>query len=228
MKPILFSTPMVQAILEGRKTMTRRIIKPTSKNGNCGIIVSKKIDGTVSEICGYDENENTYNEKGRQYPVNNKYEIGDILWVRETWVWEGNTKYLDMLSIGFFYYKADKMNNHCGIKWKPSIFMPKEAARIFLKVTDIRVEKVQDISEADAIAEGIEFNFFPDPIDLSLPPFKGYKIYGSKNAWDANPINSYWSLWDMINGKKSWLSNPWVWVIAFERIDQQYLPTGQS
>jgi hypothetical protein len=173
--PILFSTPMVKAILAGNKTQTRRIIKP-------------------------------------QYSIKEKYKIGDVLWVRETY------RVINHSGHGsIYFYKADACFtdlNDKNIKWKPSIFMPKEACRIKLKITDIKVERLQDISEQDAIHEGIEFKEWNNGFVLN----KGFKIYGCRATYDENPIVSYRSLWEQINGKDSWNINHWVWVIQFERI----------
>jgi hypothetical protein len=181
MKPILFSTPMVQAILEGRKTMTRRVIKQNSTALNW-----LNAGFTLEFIC------NEGNEAIRPYNV------GDILWVRETF-----ENYQ-----GAYNYKAGKYGL-LGEKWKPSIFMPKEAARIFLRVADVRIEKLQDISEEDAIAEGIE----TEKEDVPVIP---YKDYLGKYNYYSNPINSFKSLWEFINGEQSWEDNPYVWVISFE------------
>lgn len=200
-RPILFSTAMVQAILDGRKTQTRRIIKPQP---------SKQL---FDVKMGYwsEEPENL------KHPyVKGKYQVGDIMWVRETF----EIVPIEMAAITENYsdvrkkikYKAD--DGEAFIKWKPSIFMPKEACRIFLKVTNVRVERLQDISEQDAIAEGIEEiakttrqsiykNYIPDDI-------LGF----------AAPENSFKSLWESINGKESWNKNPWVFVYDFERIER--------
>lgn len=201
MKPILFSTPMVQAILRNKKTQTRRIMpeQPNEYLLPCG--TSKRYWANDPEYL-----------KAKYY--RSKYEIGDILWVRETW------QHTKCLSINWedetygYVYKADKQpwEDYEGWKWKPSIHMPKEAARLFLKITDIRVERLQDISQADAIAEGVE-----SVRQLGRSYYKLY--YGNKKFdYDESPIVSYMSLWQKINGKDSWSENPYVWVYEFERI----------
>lgn len=158
-KPILFSTMMVQAILAGRKTMTRRIIKHPyiSRLNSFGLI-----------------------------PIHAKYRwmVDDILWVKETFQKIEGNRYI---------YKADPII--WGGKWKPSIFMPKDACRIKLRVINIRIERLHDISENDAISEGI--NDYTD---------------------GANSIKIFFNLWERINGKGSSELNPWVWVIEFERM----------
>ncbi|HRZ96023.1 MAG TPA: hypothetical protein P5084_00590 [Paludibacter sp.] len=214
-KPILFSNEMVQAILAGRKTQTRRILKVKG----CREFVP---DPTWSlEDC----------EKWGAKP---KYEPGDILWVRETC---GTTAIGNM-------YKASVCSpdvNKPLSGWKPSIHMPKEAARIFLKVTNVRVERLQDVSEDDAVAEGIDrfentlfnemrykdytdgkrrdkdFNRYPE-----MAKEIGYSHFGG-NPWPdwRDPISSFQTLWQSINAKKHpWESNPWVWVYTFKRIEK--------
>ena len=206
--PILFSTPMVQAILEGRKTMTRRIVKPIADltTPDFGFAFEKMIGGTAifngmlptSIECPY-----------RQ--------PGDKLWVRETWCKSARE---------WFFYKAGcsdiklELLKEEGFKWKPSIHMPKAAARIWIMITDVRVERLQDISEEDAKAEGVE-----KWIQMSSYRYKDYtgNVVG---FWEnINPVGckaaiaSFNSLWIKINGMDSFKSNPWVWVIEFKRIE---------
>ena len=199
--PIIFSTPMVQAILDGRKTQTRRIIKKPS-------VLDMISKGFINNAI-----------------MLGNMRVGDVLWVRETWKWEGDTKYTDLMPLGNFYYKADFENGEGPCKWKPSIFMPKTASRIFLRVTDIRVERLQDISEEDCIKEGIS------QIDNQPILYDNY-LHGKNVIWQmdgeqwdikrtygfTNPIHSYHSLWESINGIGSWNLNPYVWVYEFEVI----------
>jgi len=193
-RPILFSTEMVQAILAGRKTQTRRIIKPQPiedngfwKHGRCSSNVPFEEWGEGP--FGYD----------KQYA-----EVGDVLWVRETF----------METDGEYFYKANyDADDQKYITWKPSIFMPKAAARIFLKITNIRVERLNDISEDDAEKEGVE-EIHPAPFIFR---WKDYVI--SSNQLKC-PIISFYTLWCSINGAKSWNANPFVWVIEFERIEK--------
>lgn len=204
---------MVQAILEGRKTQTRRAIKPQpihdisqyhlNNAGNLWVSRSaKNADGGYylwSAKCPYGQ-------------------VGDVLWVRETWQLftpYGPEDY-------YFGYKASpgEIGNEASSKydyaspdvWKPSIHMPYEAARIFLRITDIRVERLQDISEDDAIAEGVE--------RVADYGTTGYKLYTEPDAAysDIDAKWSFESLWQSINGADSWDANPWVWVVTFERI----------
>jgi hypothetical protein len=208
--PILFSTEMVQAILAGRKTMTRRIIKwPSVPDGHDydyepNIVVKPKDGNWWPHFRHMGPND-------IEGPVKCPYgQPGDILWVRETFM---------PLTQGYGY-KADDMirtgkNPKTGeyyvprLRWKPTIHMPKLAARIWLEVTDIRVERLQDITEQDAIAEGIE-----RVGDQVKGGFKDYMSFGP-SPW-MHATNSYFSLWQSINGIESLAENPWVWVISFK------------
>lgn len=230
--PILFSSLMVQAILEGKKTQTRRIINPQP-------IDSREIDGNF-----FDGKHRGY-VKVDGHPLWReqfafefaKWQPGDLLWSRESWQWEGSTKWSDVMPIGSFWYKADNHGSSGPAKWKPSIHMPKAAARIWLQVESVGVERLQDISEVDAIAEGIEFQewewgpiAFPNlsypgdetaTIDNSMVGVKtkSFRDYLRKDHWLlGDGKGSYKSLWQSINVPESWEQNPWVWVITFSRI----------
>lgn len=197
MKPILFSTPMVKAILEGRKSQTRRIIKPQP-------IDNIEVDGNFfdGKHSGYVKVDGHPNWQQQFVSEFCRFQIGDILWVRETWqLMPALAQYSER-----FVYKADNFGRDTD-KWRPSIFMPREACRIFLKITNIRVERLQDISEEDAIAEGITMN---------NGPHSGW--YWMENVYSTdNPVMAYQLLWQKINGKESWDNNVWVWVISFEQ-----------
>ena len=170
--PILFSGPMVRAILEGRKTMTRRVIRPLGDHsywsGNC-----------------------PYGQPG------------DRLWVQETWWTNGENKSIESCA----YRARDKSPDHMlGEKWHPSIHMPRWASRLTLENISVRVERVQDISEEDARAEGV------DPIVDAL---------GNIYAQDGYSIGyrlAFTDLWDSINAKRGYSceSNPSVWVVEFK------------
>ena len=150
-KPILFNTDMVRAIMDGRKTCTRRVVKTRRKDA-CGFYVTKRTDGSFTGIYEYDEDERMF--ENQLIPP---YKPGDILYVRETWhrytkrVGKGEGCHLEE----HYGYKASIANSEdVEEPWKPSIHMPKEAARIWLKVTDVRVERLQDITDDGAKAEG--------------------------------------------------------------------------
>lgn len=183
-KPILFSTPMVQAILDGRKTQTRRVIKIDDAPENWG----KSTAGTfIIRTSPYDAKLS-------------RYASGDILWVRETWAPCATIdSWIDGKNL--YVYKADYAEKGVPWKWRPSIFMPREAARIFLKVTNVRVERVQEILCGDMKREGC----IPDTV-----------VGGQYQQWQRD----YWiPLWDSVNKKRGygWDSNPWVFVYTFER-----------
>jgi hypothetical protein len=160
-KPILFSTPMAKAILEGRKTMTRRTIHPRYRPGETGFVVSRGLAGTAVSII--DEDGCMVREESP------KYWPGDILWVKETWCALTPEHVIE----GSYVYKADadtdteKIRKECiqrgyPYQWKPSIHMPREAARLFLEVKAVRIERLRDITEEDAKAEGVGKSFLVD------------------------------------------------------------------
>lgn len=198
MKPILFSTPMVQAILDGRKTMTRRIINPQP------LFYTGRRYVFADEVCPkkWEDCDNII----KTYT----YQAGDILWVRETW----SPVYVTPKR---FLYKADVelgIGEGAGLPvcWHPSIHMPREAARIFLRVTDVRIERLQDITVEDVIAEGL-----PAENEIRNPDPETHEGIKSWNLAYAQHL--FRELWDSINGKRGyeWNANPWVWVISFER-----------
>jgi len=186
-RPILFSGPMVRAILEGRKTMTRRIVKhPPFESNDEGLLTEWAI-GNIK--CPYGQ-------------------PGDRLWVRETWI---NYPLAGHDGCSGPIYRADvDLNDKCASGhggWKPSIFMPRWASRINLEITDIKVERLREISEEDAKNEGVECNYV-----------------GHMPASDNMGMYRFWfkDLWDHINKKRGygWDVNPYVWVVSFKRIGE--------
>ena len=205
-KPILFNTDMVRAILDGRKSCTRRICKDANEY-------------TVPDM-------EFYNADKRTYAVHNFVDkehteqlstaertcpicTGDILYVRETW---------KEAPKGYYYYEDWQRNDIADItKWKPSIHMPKEAARIWLKVTDVRVERLQEITEDGCIAEGI----YPSncrgcnaTFGCDVCPDEGY-----------DEVDKFVEVWNSTIKKSDldrygWDASPWVWVIEFERCEK--------
>jgi hypothetical protein len=233
-KPILFNTEMVRAILEGRKTMTRRVVKPQPPEGIGPIVGPEMFEPAITDKYGelkegkpifgvYDE----WGEWGTKCP----YQPGDTLWVRETWANYQTVNYIrrpdgrafSEVSDGLAAYKADgfdsiqDLKDHIrlmsdssleavlvdGDRWKPSIHMPQWAARLFLTVKDVRIERLQEITEEDAEAEGVK----PFPYDPE------------GDIWtDGKYRTAFNYLWNQINGwnPNAWDANPWLWVISFE------------
>lgn len=190
-KPILFNTEMVRAILDGRKNATRRIVK--------GFIPDDAVWGyTAFTPKGYISCRGTfadgYGEKFFKLPC----EPGDILYVRETWKKAPN---------GYYYYEDWQRNDIADVtKWKPSIHMPKEAARIWLKVTDVRVERLQEITIDGIRNEGISsMAVHAGDMEIALKEWK--------NLWNSTIKKS-----DL--DQHGWDANPWVWVIEFERCEK--------
>lgn len=237
-RPILYSTPMIQAKLAGRKTQTRRIIKESFNgcltNGGphpCPNDPVVLIPGTnLGKFMPEDEHETIIDypqvravfhcstlDSEAMCPFG---KVGDVLWSRETFI---------QAPFGKVHYRADitkeqediRIKNlqagHAWAKWKPSIFQPKGFARIWERITDIRVERLQDISEKDAIAEGVE-SFKEGNQTL-------YKHYVSDDVC-YSAKDSYASLWESINGDGSWGLNPWCWCITTEILSTTGRPKG--
>ena len=200
-KPILFNTEMVRAILDGRKDATRRIVK--------GFIPDDAVWGyTAFTPKGYISCRGTfadgYGEKFFKLPC----ESGDILYVRETWCGLPANEAGHMRGHTIYYYKADGELRPKGWRgtWHPSIHMPKEAARIWLKVTDVRVERLQEITSEQICREGVEVEY---PHVLNGEE----KRYAFSRLWDSTIKKS-----DL--DRYGWNASPWVWVIEFERCEK--------
>ena len=187
-RPILFSGPMVRALLAGTKTQTRRVVKPQPTHFNPVGVPRRVIPtGGPSDVirCPYGQ-------------------PGDRLWVRETWAYGIHALAAKRDENGPFVYAADgtTQGRLCD-RWRPSIHMPRWASRITLEVTSVRVERLQDIDLADALAEGISDT--------------GALILDSAGNEQGGPIAEYAVLWEQINGSGSWAANPWVWAIEFNQ-----------
>ena len=210
-RPILFSAPMVRAILDGSKTQTRRIVKVQPP-------------ATTSDVFTFhhpDPREHFYAFDGDAlldwaYPCP-LGEAGDRLYVRETWQ-HSNHPFGPYDADCLVFYRADYMDNPHGPdgekspegkyrEWRPSIHMPRSASRITLEITGVRVERLNDCSRADAVAEGAPPSH--PSIDVVSRQF-GYPDFS--RSW-------YAQLWEQINGAGTWAANPWVWVIEFKRVD---------
>lgn len=285
-RPILFSGPMVRAILEGRKSQTRRIVKPQPQpHGGAGLAPIKPYHTSLGDWAWVLAD--TGHGSGTTFKCPHG-QTGDLLWVRETFTyWERPDPKIDITPRAnessrpadgkryqrwlartmpsadegagedFLVYKADDFKRSLG-EWKhphpiyehcvgrfgktlPAIFMPRWASRLTLRITGVRVERLQEISEADSLAEGCRaveaepwWQGYKEcegelmhqqargrvPPDWMIEPKPSYNPTFDPLACTAK--QAYESLWNSINGKRApWSSNPWVWVIEFERIEQQ-------
>ena len=204
-KPILFSGPMVRAILEGRKTQTRRVMKrqPTIPRGRYSY--DGKGDGThwLERV-----KKGEYTEK--YFPCEKPpYVPGDRLWVRETF----RTVQDEETGAERFIYRADDKEKNPYARWVPSIHMPRSLSRITLEVTDVRVERLKDISEEDALAEGI-FKSIREEDGLLL--CTDARFENERLLVCAEAVKVFEYEWEFIYGPCSWEANPWVWVIGFK------------
>ena len=197
---MLFSTPMVWAILDGTKTQTRRLIKPQPLENTSGYLYKGTFWG-FGEIIP---------KKMIQYAP---YKPGDILWVRETW----SDFYFEESG---YIYEADEDRVSDEFRWKSSTHMPRKAARIFLEVKSVRVERLQDITEEDARAEGIKSYLLHKEHGGEWRERNGSLFWSSDYNTHSTRKEAFSELWDSLNAKRgySWESNPWVWVIEFARI----------
>lgn len=229
LRPILFSTDMVRAILEGRKTQTRRLngLKYINEIPNAwfqvGIRETGRFWDSTKEACPnplsikYGFSKVARPSNSESVYINCPYgKPGDFLWVREAWRLTqpyGPEDYHFGYKSGDFssWEASEKFDFSTPDIWKPSIHMPFEAARIFLRIKSVRVERLQDITEIDAFAEGIQ----------TLEPNEAYYDYKKQAGSYATARGSFTSLWEKINGESSWNANPWVWVIEFERISKE-------
>ncbi|HHM8581359.1 TPA: hypothetical protein ACRL2B_002958 [Pseudomonas aeruginosa] len=202
-RPILFTGPMVRAILEGRKTVTRRVMKP--QPDFLGSMVDpntpfKTLDaGLHARItCPYGE-------------------PGDRLWVREAWAADTQVDAIAPSDLGQgepIWYPADLSVRQTGCSMiskgrvRPSIHMPRWASRILLEITAVRVERLQDISEEQALAEGVR----GEPCDHAR------QACADIGCWGDTAKGAFGFLWESLNGEGSWAANPWVWVVEFKRV----------
>lgn len=198
-RPIIFSAPMVRALLDGRKSQTRRVLAPSA-------------DRLICRSCGVSERE--FKANACRCETNclawtpcdvPKWRKGDRLWVRENWtacgtgVWTIADARTWIASDQKLYFAADE-GNPTYLKWWPSIHMPREFSRLTLAVTEVRVERLQDISEADAVAEGWP-HAEADPTRIWIR--------------DKTPEGWFRGLWEDLNGSEAWTANPWVAAISF-------------
>jgi len=205
-RPILFSAPMVRAILDGSKTQTRRVVKQLDPKAGA---VTTNMHSLPMSCCW---------AFGGPIILCPYGQPGDRLWVRETFGEFIDTEVINGATYELgrdWVYRADGEGVRVSTRWKPSIHMPRDASRILLEIVSVRVERLHDLSEGDAVAEGIE------RMPCAVPYTKLWKNYRPGNGCTpsmAIPQNSFRSLWESINGEANWLSNPWVWVVEFKRV----------
>lgn len=199
-RPILFSGPMVRALLAGTKTQTRRVVAlPRSR---ASFVLEDHGDGWWPYQS--DDGESALCCDGTEHPYASPYGLaGDRLWVREAWKAHTTLDHLPPRDLpqGHVWYMADD-GYKAQSRYRHARFMPRWASRILLEVTGVRVERLQDISEVDAMAEGVEET---NPNLRGLQPCMEWRY-------------AYEDLWKAINGASSWDANPWVWVVEFQRI----------
>ena len=232
-KPILFNTEMVRAILEGRKTVTRRLIKPRYRDDECGFqVFTNAHTGEFVRVEKVSDQGSGIFPDGSERYVKPPYWPGDILYVRETWrVKEAGypPRYCEI------EYKAGGTKRFERIialptlngEWKPSIHLPKKAARLFLKVTDVRAERLHDMSVDDIQKEGIQLTAREEECncawateDCRQQPCTNRDAY-----LPAMYVSKFAALWDSTIKddrylEDSYSKNPWVWVIEFERCEK--------
>lgn len=212
-RPILFSGPMVRALLDGSKTQTRRVCKPAA---NLSAVVEVPDPAERGQVYNGSHFGDEDGEVQFACPYGGR---GDRLWVRESFSGPHHREHSpprDWHSMDEIHCWADG-NPEAGdwTKPRPGMFMPRWASRITLEVVSVRVERLQAISEADAIAEGIEQR------PCAVPNTRLWRNYDPSNGWTpsvAIPQNSYRSLWEVINGADAWAPNPWVWAVEFRRL----------
>lgn len=223
-RPILFSAPMVRALLAGRKTQTRRALNPQPLPfaeaievapyrgyGRPGVLIARTLDDVRQMPCG-----------------RVRFRPGDRLWVKETYRFEArwDDARPSEVRVGSPVYPETapyEPTPECAGICRPSIFMPRWASRLTLIVTDVRVERLQEISEDDAIAEGISFDTIPDGLipgghtSFGFPGYSGF----------PTAVSAYQSLWDSINGAGAWEANPWVVAVSFQ-VEQRNIDAGED
>lgn len=223
--PILFSAPMVKALLAGTKTQTRRI--HFNQSPEFIRICDNKCDSRMWGMC-------ISPTCNRRTVTPTKIHPGDRLWVKETW--KPHSIYADLkpslIPQSKIFFRTDDVYAPSNTRWWPSLFMPRWASRITLLVDDVRVERLQAVSDDDAIAEGIE----KEPYTGSDPQYQG--MFGWKDYSDhphavvgfhhEKPVLSYRSLWDSINGDGAWDLNPWVVAYTFRVVLENIEHIGRA
>lgn len=203
---MIFNSEMVRAILDGRKTQTRRIMKVQPESNQLGLLLIT--DSTKHSDIGkyhWAESNATGNHVRSNLFLCPFGAAGDRIWVRETWA-----RYnIDQDSHDMAYRATIPEDWPESGRWRPSIHMPRWASRILLEITDVRVERLNSIYDVDAMREGIQ--------NLTTCSHADFGIPGVVNA--QHPVRAFQLLWESIYGADSWRANPWVWVIEFKRVE---------
>lgn len=208
-RPILYTGEMVSQILADRKTKTRRLVKAGDWKHFCAL------NGLGNAV--FTDDEVTYKEVRCPYG-----QVGDRLWVRETWGYELDATFAGLRRTGIpLSYEIERVYYQAGDGWDgpwiPSIHMPRWASRITLEITEVRVERLNAITRDDAIAEGVDWHKCPQ---FQTEAQMSRMIRGGGCSTTIDYVGGFHRLWDSINGKKApWVSNPWVWVISFKRLE---------
>lgn len=231
-RPILFSGHMVRAILNGQKTVTRREIKPSMRSADSSFELHQQEDESWRPMHTFDES--CMDSNGTEHPIVCPYgQPGDRLWVREAWA---QINVAQAPGESWVVYRECDNRTDYGGPWKPSIHMRRRDSRILLEVTGVRVERLQDISEDQAKAEGMvytDFGMQERPGKASIDGGKTFHPLKPQQAsgWHAGDAThpdqcldrarwAFANLWEKINGENSWDANPWVWVVEFKRVEQ--------
>lgn len=216
--PMLFSTPMVQAIMNDTKTVTRRTkgLEKVNTDPDNFEFQNVSFSDNDDELYWFKKLGSNQNQNDTFF-LENKYKRGDVFWVRET--------HAESVSFDMYFYRADVCSpehDKPTFGWKPSIFMPKKACRNFLELVSIDVQRLRQIDEESARKEGVLQ--IPDTEFLGYKVFKNYKNPDNPKGNDfgfLSAINSFCSLWKNINGVESWnIKNPFVWVYTFKRVER--------
>ena len=209
-KPMLFNAPMVLAILDGRKTQTRQVVKPHPESDIQSVYPDASENGFIFwSAPPSDKLAEFTKEQYQDQGINPPHPVGSRIWVRETWrAYDRMLEcpcydYCQCPPTGTILYRAS--HAVCDEKWRPSVHMPRWASRITLEITDVRVQRLQEISGIDAKAEGVS-------VPAHIPQD------GADLDWARREFQS---LWNSIHGPDAWEQNPWVWAYTFRRVESE-------
>ncbi|EMG3684463.1 hypothetical protein V4251_001842 [Serratia marcescens] len=218
-RPVIFNGEMVRAILDGRKTQTRLVMKVQPESSGFGLrFITESLNNRDTGKYFWSQSDAVGINKPRSKPFPCPFgQVGDQMWVRETWAEAGaSAPELQLYRANYPEHVGSEYENvppASEIRWTPSIHMPRWASRIMLEITAVRVERLNDISEEDAKAEGVKpaGDMLPDYPDTFLTPKGDF----------ATAKVAFQRLWQSIYGEESWSANPWVWVIEFKQVSEE-------